>query len=386
MRSQHVPAFCDEPGESARDLLRWNLKMLSPLFGLVLLGCGVSSAEKSTPPRVRTDPAQAKRVLLVINDASSESREIGDFYKSQRLIPGENVLRVTTATGEEMSRDAFEEAVAKPLKAKLDATKNPIDFIVLTKGMPLRIREGGFAVDAFVACVNKPLEPISNPTETDIRRCLNPYFNKNESFSSKKFGIYLVTRLDGYTVRDAKNLVLNAGSAKPHRGPFLFDADPTRTSNGYKIMQDSLLRAADVLKTKGYDVSLDQSAKFVSHEKPVAGYSSWGSNDRQFDAAAYKGIRFLPGAVGETFVSTSGRTFLPTSGGQSLVADLIAGGISGVKGYVSEPYTFALAKPDILFDRYTSGFNLAESFSMASMVLKWKDVVIGDPLCAPYKK
>ena len=261
-----------------------------------------------------------------------------------------------------------------------------MDFIVTTKGVPLRLQEGGYSVDAFVSCVNKFLEPIANPTETEIRRCLNPYFNKNEGFSSKKYGFYLVTRLDGYTVQDAKRLVTQSVAAKPHKGPFLLDADPTRVTNGYKIMQDSLLRAGDVLKTKGYQVRIDESAKFVSHDVPVAGYSSWGSNDRAFDVAAYRSLRFLPGAIGETFVSTSGRTFSPATNGQSLIADLIQGGITGVKGYVSEPYTFALAKPDILFDRYTSGFNLAESFYMASMVLKWKDVVIGDPLCAPYRK
>ena len=116
------------------------------------------------------------------------------------------------------------------------------------------------------------------------------------------------------------------------------------------------------------------------------GYASWGSNDSAFDNEKYKGIKFLPGALCETFVSTSGRTFRPTTGGQSLIADLVASGVTGVKGYVSEPYTFALAKPNILFDRYTSGRNLAESFYAASMVLKWKDIVIGDPLCSPYTK
>ncbi len=35
--------------------------------------------------------------------------------------------------------------------------------------------------------------------------------------------------------------------------------------------------------------------------------------------------------------------------------DLIAQGVTGVKGYVSEPYTYALAKPEILFDRYLRG-------------------------------
>ncbi|HCM73924.1 MAG TPA: hypothetical protein DIS87_07280, partial [Armatimonadetes bacterium] len=62
---------------------------------------------------------------------------------------------------------------------------------------------------------------------------------------------------------------------------------------------------------------------------------------------------------------------------QSLIADLIRGGVTGVKGYVSEPYTFAMADPQVLFDRYTRGYTLAESFYAASPILKWKDLVIG---------
>ena len=89
----------------------------------------------------------------------------------------------------------------------------------------------------------------------------------------------------------------------------------------------------------------------------------------------------------ETAVSTSARTFAaPKASGQSLIADLVAQGVTGCKGYVSEPGISAMAHPDILFDRYTAGFNLAESFYMASWHIHWKDMVIGDPLCAPYSK
>jgi hypothetical protein len=55
-----------------------------------------------------------------------------------------------------------------------------------------------------------------------------------------------------------------------------------------------------------------------------------------------------------------------------------------VKGYVSEPLTLGLCRADILFGRYTAGYTLAESFAAASPLVKWKDVVVGDPLCAPY--
>jgi Tfp pilus assembly protein PilF len=52
---------------------------------------------------------------------------------------------------------------------------------------------------------------------------------------------------------------------------------------------------------------------------------------------------------------------------------------------VAEPYLNATIRPDILFPAYLSGFNLAESFYMAMPFLSWQTVVIGDPLCAPFR-
>ena len=104
-----------------------------------------------------------------------------------------------------------------------------------------------------------------------------------------------------------------------------------------------------------------------------------------FDPANYKKLRFADGGIAETAVSTSARTFLPTTGGQSLIADLISQRVTGVKGYCDEPLLQAVASPTILFDRYTRGWNLAESFYAASRFVGWEDIVIGDPLCRPYK-
>ena len=92
------------------------------------------------------------------------------------------------------------------------------------------------------------------------------------------------------------------------------------------------------------------------------------------------------------FVSTDGRTFREppadwkpapagaTSGGQSLVADLIREGITGVTAHVAEPYLDAIVRPQILFPAYLSGFNLAESYYLAMPFLSWQNVVVGDPL------
>ncbi len=86
------------------------------------------------------------------------------------------------------------------------------------------------------------------------------------------------------------------------------------------------------------------------------------------------------GAIGTTAVSTSARSFSnTTSYGQSLVADLIENGITGIEGFIFEPFLEAIANPAVLFDRYSKGYNLGDSFYMASHNRNWMDVIIGDP-------
>ena len=143
-------------------------------------------------------------------------------------------------------------------------------------------------------------------------------------------------------------------------------------------------RAADILRSRSVPVELTQTVAFVGKRNGLMGYVSWGSNDQHYDAAAYHSLRFAPGAICETAVSTSARTFLPTKGGQSLIADLISQGVTGVKGYCDEPLLQAVASPSILLDRYSKGWTLAESFYAASRFVGWEDIVIGDPLCRPY--
>jgi uncharacterized protein (TIGR03790 family) len=110
-----------------------------------------------------------------------------------------------------------------------------------------------------------------------------------------------------------------------------------------------------------------------------------------FDSVRLTAIRphneWIPGGLAETYVSTGGRSHTyGTAYGQSLVADLIRDGVTGVKGYVFEPYLSVVARPHILFDAITDGYTLGESYSMASQIsLSWMDTIMGDPKFAPYK-
>ncbi|RLF69603.1 MAG: hypothetical protein DRN57_00260 [Thermoplasmata archaeon] len=95
--------------------------------------------------------------------------------------------------------------------------------------------------------------------------------------------------------------------------------------------------------------------------------------------------KWLPGSIAETIVSTGGRSQnYGTWYGQSLIADLIRDGVTGVKGYAWEPFISAISHADILFPAYYSGYSLAESYWMGSELGSWMGYVVGDPKCTPY--
>ena len=87
---------------------------------------------------------------------------------------------------------------------------------------------------------------------------------------------------------------------------------------------------------------------------------------------------------GKSLEEIAARRDRQTESVAALIADLIAQGVSGVKGYTDEPLVQAVASPSIVFDRYTRGWTLAESFYAGSALVGWQDLVIGDPLARAY--
>ncbi len=361
------------------------VRLLIAVFALTLLsGC----KRQEQLDKVKAEPpTSGARVLVVANERSAEGLDVADYYMRARDIPPTNFVTVDVADDDEIGEIEFMVRVLAPIKAVIEKLPQRVDFIVLTKGVPLRLQNSrGYSVDAHIAGMRLSIPPMVGFDSVWLARYRNPYFASKEPFNSDRYNMYLVTRLDCDKQEECIALVDNSVAARPVSGPFFFDAmkGVQRPNDGYGVMDMSLHRAFRSLRALGAVTGIDSSPEFVAPNVPLMGYASWGSNDNAFDEVAYKSLRFLPGALAETFVSTSARTFRHTEGGQSRIVDLISQGVSGVKGYVSEPYTVALADTEILFDRYIRGFTLAESFYASSRMVLWKDVIIGDPLCAPY--
>jgi uncharacterized protein (TIGR03790 family) len=328
-------------------------------------------------------------VAVIINAASPASIEIGRYFQAARSIPESNMLVINAPALETISGTQFD-TLRTSIEAALAATGRPsaFNYLVTTKGVPLRVDRGNLGTSySGSASVDGELAIILGSNAGRIGGgggCVSPYYDATQHFSRSSFGMYLVTRLDGYTVDDVKALIDRSGPSVSTgaNAQFVFDQDPTWPAK-YAYLNASMSAAGTTLLARGCTVELNTDTLFLTHQSNVAGYVSWGSNDRNAAEYAVNAIpenTWAPGAIVETYVSTSGRTFdAPVTYGQSVVADLVHEGVSGAKGYVYEPFTTAMANVATLFDRYTNGFNLAESYYAASLYVSWMDVVIGDP-------
>jgi uncharacterized protein (TIGR03790 family) len=332
-------------------------------------------------------------VAVIVNSNSTTSKAIAAYFQAKRGIPAANMIYVT-APEQEVITNADFAALRTQIESYITAhgLTNSINYIVTTKGLPLKInREANgadpFSTSATSASLESELTLILGSYSGNIAGAggyLSPYWRKTDHFSRAKYGIYLVTRLDGYTQQDVLNLIDKAApgmTPDPH-ATFLFDEDPVFNSS-VAYLNTNMETAVNTLNGRGKITKLNKDTVFVTNSANLMGYASWGSNDhyaKYFATNAIPNNTWASGAIAETYVSTSGRSFAPGTGyGQSLIADLISEGISGVKGYVYEPYSGAMANVGLLFDAYTNGFNLAESFYQASAYLSWMDVIIGDP-------
>ena len=220
-------------------------------------------------------------VLLVVNNRSALSLQIGDYFKQARGISELNVCHINVSANEVISSAEFA-TLRSQVEDYLTGNNltDKIDYIVMTEGCPLKYGgSGGYTY----ACVDSELALILGPYQSSIGGDYwveNPYFGEEKPFSRAAYGIYLVNRLTGYTWPEIKGLIDNASVSLNVTGKCVLDVDPGKDgSPGYKIGNDWLRGANASLVPKGYDVLLDETNTFVSGQQNVSMYGSWGSND-----------------------------------------------------------------------------------------------------------
>lgn len=338
---------------------------------------------------------QPGEVLVVGNRNSPVSKSICEYYARARGIAPEQVVLLDVVDREEIDRAVYDQRIAAPLSAFLRSKGwvERILSIVTTKGVPLKIR-GPLGAQAEAAAVDSELAVLYQTLHGASTRLAgfvpNPYYRSTAAMRHPQFRLYLVTRLAGYNFTDVRGLIDRAQRAR-NRGVVVLDLRSFDLEDGNHWLK----------QTAGFlgpgRALVEESGKVVKGVRDVIGYASWGSNDpnrKERDV----GFGYLPGALVTEYVSTDGRTFEEPPAGwnlttwsnqtgffsgspQSLSADFIRQGATGVSGHVYEPYLPFAPRPDLLFPAYLGGRTLAESYYASIPALSWMNVVIGDPLC-----
>src|SRR5438094_1823040 len=120
-------------------------------ISLAVLYRAEAGDQKPSPSHPRNREAAA--TVVIYNEADVVSLDLAGYYAQQRNIPFDHLIGLTCSPNEEISREEYDRTIAEPLrkiftdrgwwKAPAEpnqpVTENRIRFVVLMRGMPLKI-------------------------------------------------------------------------------------------------------------------------------------------------------------------------------------------------------------------------------------------------------
>ena len=194
-----------------------------------------------------------------------------------------------TPTAETINRNQFNTYFALPFLEMLNNRSNVSDmnYLVTSKGMPLRVNGGQdkASFDQEFALLGGSYNGTIGGNYWSTHSYGPLSGGDFESFSRQKHGFYLVTRLTGYTVETALELIEKANNSLGESGTYVLDLATNRNGSGYKFWNDDLYTANTTLsELYNQSVLFDEETGFVTNVSNVMGYASWGSNDGNWGA------------------------------------------------------------------------------------------------------
>ena len=344
-----------------------------------------------------------RNVLVVLNERAEESLEIGNHYVQARDIPAANVCRIDTSTSFTVSQDIYESEIQAPIEQCIADSpySGRIDYIVLTRGLPIRATFPDLSapptkpvsITALLQVMDTPLRGKNQEygAPYGFANYPSPYRGRDEYFShSKLFGtynLYIATMLSGYWSEDGKRLVdrsLASDGNPPSAGGAAFyledgsGAANTRNADFPSAVVRLESRGLTAVHVVGSDPEVRDSV--VASWVNAGSYS--GNSRGQIESNVYP-----PGCLVDTLESFGlvPQNFTPGGQSQVPVTWWVAApdGVTGAHGTVAEPYNIAFPNGYML-EPYVDGYSLAETYYQGIPYLYWMNLVLGDPLAAPY--
>jgi uncharacterized protein (TIGR03790 family) len=343
------------------------------IWGLILLGYTIAFRLHAGGSGLNT--------FVIINQASSNSCELGNYYCQQRQVPPQNVLYINW-TGSNIlwtSNDLQTSLITPMLNALANrALTNQIYYIVLSMDIPFQTSDGT-TVNGTTSALFYGLRLGDG---TDLFGTTNSYAASEEIFSQDALVgspgySFLTTMITGDSLAHAEQLV-NQGVASdgtfPQQPVVLAKSSDIFRNLRYlyfdnAIFNVNLLGVSSILRTNTDSVWWPTAC--MGFQTGLADFS-------------VPQDMFVPGALADSLTSFGGIIF--GSNDQTNLLAFINGGATGSYGTVTEPEndTQKFPNPQVYFYQ-ARGFNAAESYYQ-SLNAPYLGLTVADPLAAPFAR
>jgi uncharacterized protein (TIGR03790 family) len=330
-------------------------------------------------------------VVVVVNQNSTNSVQLGNYYCERRGVPPQNFLRINWTGGNtSWSRSDFEIYLLNPLAAMLSGRglTSQVDYVVLSMDIPYQVTAAdGINSTTAALFYGFKTDDCSNNCPEGISGCNLPAASSNAYAGSE--GIFrqtppiaagsnswLVTMLTSSSLAQAQAIIDRSAASD---GAF-----PTQTV--WLAKTSDLARNVRYLEFDNtiFDARLagDFSIQRTNLDSPYGLTNLLGC---QTGLAGFNILpnALVPGAIADSLTSYAGMLYENSYGQTTLLAFLNAGAC-GSYGTVTEPCNYLQKFPSPQDYFYQArGFSLAECYYM-SLVNPYQGLIVGEPLAAPF--
>ncbi len=336
-------------------------------------------------------------VAVVVNQNSTNSIELGNYYCEQRGVPPQNVLRINWAGGNvSWTRTELESTLRTPLTSALASRQltNQIELVLLSMDIPYRVTEstGALAtsgVNSTTAALFYGFKPdgcSSNcpaglpscnlaPASANLYAGSEGIFRSTPPFAAPS-NSWLVMMITASNLAQAKQIVNNGVSGDgtfPTQKVFL-----AKTTDGDRNVRYSAFDNAVFDARLRGDYSVQRTNSDAAFNLgTMLGYQT-GAYDYSIVPAS-----FVPGAMADNLTSYGG-TLFEFNSYQAYLWKVLLAGAAASYGTVVEPcaYLEKFPSPQNYFYQ-ARGFSIAECYYQ-SLTNPYQGILVGEPLAAPF--
>ena len=326
--------------------------------------CAVSAQMLPSPG---SSSLRAAQLALVINDDDPASVDVGEYYRSAREVPPQNVVHVRIPNRpRKLGAEQF-----RLLKEQIDARLGPqIQAVLMVWTAPYAVEcnsiTAAYTLGLDADVCQKPCGP-SKPSA---------YFNAISGLPYTNHGLRLSMLLPTESVEGAKALIgrgMVGGFSVPVASAYYLVTSETARNSRAPFFPAAGMVAAKKLTIKNLQ------ADSIEGQTDIMIYQTGMARVAKLDT-----LRFLPGALADHLTSTGGDLL---GDGQMSSLRWLEAGATASYGSVSEPCNYWQKFPQstVLLRHYLQGETAIEAY-WKSVAWPAQGVFIGEPLAAPYRR